>query len=115
MSFRGHVIYRKRDLAISGALPNAGRSQNARRLRPERREDAPGASKGKLTGAPNRRAVFERPSYVTRWRRTGWQESNYRISNDAERLLNSLRRPTDVQIRRLDDFDMQRFESRRPG
>jgi transposase-like protein len=39
-----------------------------------------------------------RPSYVTRWRRTGWlgrQESNYRISNDAERLLNSLRRPTD--------------------
>jgi hypothetical protein len=29
---------------------------------------------------------------------TGWlgrQESNYRISNDAERLLNSPRRPTD--------------------
>ncbi len=33
-----------------------------------------------------------------RWRRTGWlarQESNYRISNDAVRPLNSLRRPID--------------------
>jgi hypothetical protein len=38
------------------------------------------------------------PPLVRRWRRTGWlgrQESNYRISNDAVRPLNSLRRPTD--------------------
>jgi hypothetical protein len=38
------------------------------------------------------------PSCLTRGDRTGWlgrQESNYRISNDAVRPLNSLRRPTD--------------------
>ena len=43
-------------------------------------------------------ARFLSAPYVTRWRRTGWlgrQESNYRISNDAVRPLNSLRRPTD--------------------
>jgi hypothetical protein len=43
---------------------------------------------------PRYRAVFERPSYVTRWRRTGWlgrQESNLCIRNLCSRWLHCCR------------------------
>jgi len=42
------------------------------------------------------RAVFERPSYVTRWRRTGWlgrQDSNLCIREFASRWLRCCRQP----------------------
>jgi len=72
------------------------------------------------------RAVFERPSYATRWRRTGWlgrQDSNLRISNQGWLFEASKEFPAipmnqgirDFCLRLAIDSDMQRFESCRPS
>ena len=58
-------------------------------------------------------AVFERPSYVTRWRRTGWlgrRDSNLCISKSD--LLKFIPPQRDLGVdRRAFNFEMRKFES----
>jgi hypothetical protein len=128
--------------------PNRGITlrKTRHRKRPAETEGRNGASIGKFrTQRPAHicettrdRAVFERPSYVTRWRRTGWlgrQDSNFCISksefaktfSSGERIRTCASRLNLVVLHLIAkeslgmtdasgfNTEMQRFESRRPA